>query len=115
MKESTLLKIALICSLAGLFILYFISIRIEPKDYKPDITSKNVGENVKLTGKIEKIREAQGAVFVDIIEQSPLTVVAFGEDNNLKLKKGDNIEVIGEIQEYKGKKEIIAQKIRVIK
>lgn len=114
MKETTLLKIALICSLVGLIALYFISTKIEVKDYKPNILNKNIGEDVKLIGTVTKVSDAGSVVFIEVNQQSPMTVVLFTDDDNLKLNSGDNVEVIGEVQEYNGKNEIIAQKIRVI-
>ena len=114
MKENTLLKIALICSLVGLIALYFISTKIEVKDYKPNF-NKNIGDDVKLKGTITKITDAGNVVFIDVSQQNPITVVLFTGDDKLELISGDNIEVIGELQEYKGKDEIIAQRIRVIK
>lgn len=115
MKENTLLKIALICSLIGLFALYFISTKIEVKDYNPNIFNKNIGDDVKLKGFVTKITDRGNVVFIDVSHQSPITVVLFTDDDNLKLKGGDSIEVFGEVQEYNGKSEIIAQKIRVIR
>ena len=115
MKENTLLKIALICSLVGLIALYFISTKIEIKDYKPSILNKNIGEDVKLLGKITKITDKGNVVFIEVNQQSPITVVLFIDDDNLTLNNGDNIDVIGKVREYKGKNEIIAQKIRVIR
>ena len=115
MKENTLLKLALICSLVGLILLYFISTKIDIKDYKPSILNKNIGEDVRLLGSITKISDKGNVVFIEVNQQSPITVVLFTDDNNSKLNKGDNIDVIGEVQEYNGKNEIIAQKIRVVK
>jgi len=115
MKENTLLKIALVCSLAGLFVLYFISTKIDVKEYKPNILNKNVGDDVKLKGTVTKVTDKGNVVFIEVNQQSPVTVVIFAEDNNLKLNNGDNIEVIGEVQEYKGKPEIVANKVRVIR
>ena len=115
MKETTLLKIALICSLIGLIALYFISTKIEIKDYKPNILNKNIGEDVKLLGTVTKISDKGNVVFIEVNQQNPITVVLFSNDANLKLKNDDFVEVIGEVQEYNGKNEIIAQKIRVIR
>lgn len=115
MKETTLLKIALICSLAGLTILYIISTKIEVKDYKPSILNKNVGDDVKLKGTVTKITDRGNVVFIEVNQQNPVTIVLFTNGDNLKLKNDDFIEVIGQVQEYKGKNEIIAQKVRVIK
>jgi len=114
MKENALLKIALICSLVGLIILYFISTKIEVKDYKP-ILNKNIGDDVKLNGIVTKITDKGKVVFIEVNQQSPITVVLFTDEDNLKLNNGDNVEVIGEVQEYNGNNEIIAQKIRVVR
>lgn len=114
MKETTLLKIALICSLIGLIALYFISTKIEVKDYKP-VLNKNIGDDVKLKGIVAKITDRGNVVFIEVDYKNPITVVLFTDEDDLKLNNGDNIEVIGEVQEYNGKNEIIAQKIRVIK
>ena len=115
MKETTLLKIALICSLAGLVVLYFISAKIDIKDYKPNLLDKNIGDDVKLTGTVAKITDKGNIVFIEVSQQSPVTIVLFAEDNNVKLNNGDKIEVIGKVQKYNGKNEIIAQKIRLVK
>ena len=115
MKETTLLKIALICSLIGLLALYFISTKIEVSDYKPNKLSGNVGDDVKLNGVITKISDKGNVVFIEVSQQDTVDVVLFTKDRNLKLNKGDNIEILGKIQEYNGKNEIIAQKVRIIK
>lgn len=115
MKESILLKIALICSLTGLVVLYFISAKIEIRDYKPSELSRNVGDDVRLKGTITKISDKGNVVFVDVSQQNSVSVVLFSSDGSLKLKNGDNVEVLGKVQEYNGKNEIIAQKVRVIR
>ena len=115
MKETTLLKIALICSLTGLIALYFISEKIEIKDYNAGALRKNVGDDVNLKGTVTKINDKGNAVFVEVSQQNSVAVVLFTTDNDLKLKNGDNVEVIGKVQEYNGKNEIIAQKIRVMR
>lgn len=115
MKETTLLKIALICSLVGLLVLHFISTKIELKEYNPSRLNENVGDDVKLTGKIIKISQKDNVAFIELSYPSPATIVLFNDDKNLSLRINDSIEVIGEVQEYKGKNEIIAQNIRVMK
>ena len=115
MKETTLLKTALICSLIGLFALYLISTKIEVNEYRANALNKDIGEDVKLKGTVTRITDRGNVVFIEVNQQSPITVVLFTEDDNLKLKNGDSIEVIGEVQEYNGKNEIIAQKMRIIR
>ncbi|MBI2124628.1 OB-fold nucleic acid binding domain-containing protein [Candidatus Pacearchaeota archaeon] len=114
MKETTLLKTALICSLLGLVILYFISAKIDVKDYNAGILNKNIGDDVKLTGKITKISQSENVAFLEVSYESPITIVLF-TDKNVSLEANDSIEIIGEVQEYKGKNEIIAQKVRVVR
>ena len=113
MKENTLLKIALICSLAGLAALYFISAKIEVKSYIPKQLNANIGDDVGLKGTITKITDKGDVVFIEVVQENTVTVVLFTKDN-LTLSKGDNIEILGNVQEYKGREEIIAEKVRVV-
>ena len=114
MKETALLKIALICSLIGLLVLYFISTKIEVKDYRP-ILNKNIGEDVKLSGTITKISDRGDVVFVELNQENPITIVIFQNNKNISLKNNDYVEIFGTVQEYNRKNEIIADKIRVIR
>ena len=113
MKENTLLKIAIICSLVGLIVLYFISTKIEISDYKPSLLNKDVGDDVKLTGTITKISQGNGVVFVEVNQENPVNVVLFTDSNDLK--EGNVVEIIGKVQQYNNQNEIIANKIRIIK
>jgi|SRR3989338_5420537 len=118
MKENTLLKIALICALVGLAGLYFISTRIEARDYssyKSGSINEDVGDDVKLKGTVAKVTDKGNVIFIEVIQQSPVNIVLFTEDDNLKLKPNDFVEVSGKVQEYNGKSEIIAQNIKKIK
>lgn len=114
MKENTLLKIALICSLIGLAALYFISSKIEVKRYAPKQLKANIGDDVGLKGTITKITDKGSVVFIEVEQANTVAVVLFTKDN-ISLSKGDNIEIIGEVQEYNGKEEIIAQRVRAVK
>src|SRR3989338_8491728 len=116
MKETLLLKIALICSLVGLVALFFISQKIELKDYKPNfLNNKNVGDSVNLSGKISKVTAGNNVVFIELIQQVPVSVVVFTDNDFTNLNKDDFVEIEGKVQEYNGKEEIIADKIRIIK
>ena len=111
-----LLKMALMCSLIGLAVLYFISGNIDLKNYKTYDYNAKEDEFVKINGIISKISKKDNVIFIEIKQDNIVNVVAFGNVNNLNnLNLGDNVEVIGKTQEYKGKNEIIAQKIRIVK
>jgi len=115
MKENLLLKIALVSSLVGLVVLYFASTNAEIKDYQPKTPIENVGDDVKLTGFVGKISSSDKFVSIEINQEVPINIILFTDSGNLSLNKGDRIEVIGKVQEFNGKKEIIAQRVRVIK
>ena len=112
MRENTLLKIALASAVVGLIALFLISKSIDIPEYNPS-EIKDLGKDVKLTGMITKVRDADGLFFIEIKQENYVTVVFFTKEEN-EFKKGENVEIIGKVQEYNGKPEIIAKKIRVI-
>ena len=114
MKENTLLKIAIICSLIGLVVLYFISAKIEISDYRPTLLNKNAGDDVKLEGTITKITAKDNVVFIELKQENNVNIVMF-TDSNTEIKEGNAVEIIGKVQQYNSQNEIIANKIRVIK
>lgn len=113
MKENTLLKVAMICSIIGLVVLYFVSARMELKEYRPSL-SKNIGDDVKLKGTVAKITDKGEVIFIEVIHQNNLNAVLF-TDREIPLKEGDSVEITGTVQEYNGKEEIIADEIKVIR
>lgn len=116
MKEKHLLKIALICSLIGVAALYFISENIEIKQTNIEkITFDDVDRNVKVKGVVNDLFENENVMIIDVIQPEEITVVLFKRNNkNISIGKGDNIEVIGKVDEYEGKLEIIGNRVRVI-
>lgn len=114
MKEKTLLRIALISGIIGIVILFIISDNIEINEKNIDkINKANVEEDVKLTGTISKITQLEKVAFIELEQPATMTIILF-KDKNLSLYKGDNVEIIGEIDEYGGELEVIAQRIRVL-
>lgn len=111
MRENTLLKLALICSLVGLAALFFISRSLEIDNYKPGL---GAGSDVKVSGKIQEISARDGVAFITLDYETPIEIVLFTKET-VGLKENDYVEVTGKIDEYRGKEEIIAQKIVVKK
>ena len=112
MRENTLLKVAILSSIVGLVILFFISRSIEIPEYNPSQV-KDVGMDVKLIGKITKIDQREGLFFIEVSKENKVEVALFTKDKT-DIKYGDNVEVLGKVQDYNGKAEILANKIRVI-
>ena len=116
MQEKTLLKIALIASLAGLLILYLISSNIEIKESNIEkITIENKDEFVKLNGIVSNLVNSEKVMILEITQPQEITVVLFKNKNNtFNINKGNEVEIFGKVDEYNGKMEIIAERVRVI-
>ena len=117
MKEKNLLKIALICSLAGILVLFIVSQNISIKE-KPinKITAEDVDKKIKVSGVVEDIINTEKVAIIKVVQPQNIDVVLFKEGNkSIDIKKDDFIEVIGKVEEYKGKPEIIGQRVRIVR
>ncbi len=114
MKEKTLLKTALVCSIVGVTVLFFISEFIEVGEREiRDITINDLDKHVKVIGTVSGVINTEKVIIMDIIQPQELKVVVF-KDKDISLKKGDYIEVLGKVEEYEGELEIIGDRIRII-
>ncbi len=118
MKQKTLFRIALICSLAGIFILMIFAdnIKIEESQIN-ELDQKGTDEEVIVKGTISKITEKEGLTIIEITKKETLPIIIF---DNLAigdiagLSAGDYIEVRGKVQEFMEEKEVIGDSIRKI-
>lgn len=110
MREKTLLKISLFCTVFGLIGLYLISSSLKVDE---SIISKldetNLGSTIKISGVVTKVDDLGSAMLLDIAQMESMKVIAF--TNDITLNKGDNVEVLGKLDEYNGRIELIADKI----
>ena len=116
MKEKTLFKIALICSFAGLIVLFFISDRISIDRINiSEINKEKLGKEIKIIGKIERVTNTDKVMFLEISEMKTesISVILFKE-RDIELREGAYVEIEGEIDEYNGKREIIANSMKII-
>ena len=112
MKEQTLLRIALIASLLGLAILLVVARSSGPANADvSSIDSAMKGNQVKIIGTVEQVRNAGESQILVVSQPSTITVFVSGQP---ELRKGDTVEVIGRVDEYKEKQEIVADRIRVL-
>ena len=113
MDEKSLLKIALIGSLIGLFALYIVSEVVMIEEITLDrLDGIDYGRNVKVKGVVENVINAENVVIFEVMQPNSVTVVLF--ESGVEVSEGDMVEVIGEIEEYEGKREVIGNKVRVI-
>ncbi|GAG22180.1 unnamed protein product, partial [marine sediment metagenome] len=103
-------------SLIGIIILFFISGRIEIDEVTIDkLDEMEIGKTVKIRGYVKDVTNLEKVAFLKIAQEKTevVSVVLFKEEN-ISLESGDYIEVIGEIEDYKGEKEIIGNLVKRI-
>jgi len=117
MKESMLLKIALTTSLVGLILLYIFSGRIEIDESSiAKIDRTDIGDFVKVKGIVSKVSDKDSYVVLQIEEPKAINVIFFKDKElgNLSINEQDEVEILGRVSEFKGKQQIVADRIRVI-
>ncbi len=112
MKEKTLLRIAIIGALVGIFLLYVISGSIKLDETSIGrIEEEDIGNDVKVKGMVKDVFNSEKLSIVTISQPEDLKVLLF---DNVSIDEGDYIEVIGEVEEYKGEREVIGNRVRMI-
>ena len=117
MKEKNLLKVALISSLIGILILFITSQNISVQEKTISrITLEDVDKKVKIKGSVEKVIDTEKVAIINVVQPQNLDVILFKEGNGtVDIKEDDFIEVIGRIEEYEGRLEVIGQRVRIIR
>mgnify|MGYP001609029313 CR=1 FL=1 len=111
MQEKTLLKISYLILILGLAFLFFYSQSFDfslPSD--PAVIES--AEKVLMKGQVKNLKVTSKAVFFKLEGEKVITtdVILFPE-NSIYLKEGDYVEINGQIEEYNGEKELVADKI----
>jgi DNA/RNA endonuclease YhcR with UshA esterase domain len=113
MKEKTLLRIAIACCLIGILVLFIVANNVEIQERNiGKITLKDVDESVRIKGVVERVVEKEKVVIVDIVQNNEMSVVLFKE-RGIDIKRGDKVEVVGQLKEYNGKMELIGDELIV--
>ncbi len=112
MDEKTLLKVALVCSIVGVFIIFIFANRLEPSLVNISGISKSFAEqDVKVRGTVVSSKITSSVLMFDLQDETgKIKVVAFDKDD-FKAGNDQRIEVLGRVKEYKGVLEIEAKKI----
>ena len=111
MQEQTLFKIAIISTIMGLVFLFLYSQTIDLKQVG-HLEDAFINEQVKINGIIEQITTTEKATFLKISGSKTDTfdIILFPEEE-IELNKGDLVEITGKVEEYNGRKEIIASEV----
>lgn len=112
MKDSTLLKISLILSITGIFVLLFLLEFQEIKSTEiQNITKSKLETQVKIQGIITSIKETPGLYILNVKDNSSIIPIIIFKETSLTLEKNMQVEITGKVQEYQNKLEIIADEI----
>lgn len=111
MEEKTIYKVSLVLIIVGLIILLFY---VDQLDFKAVATLDDVknSELVQLTGEVTKVTTQDKATFLEVegCKMEKNTVIVFDDEEQF-LQEGDSVEITGLVEEYNGKKELIASKV----
>jgi DNA/RNA endonuclease YhcR with UshA esterase domain len=111
-----LIKISITVAIVGIIALFFIVKYQQQNTVK--ISDLEQGQIERITGMINSVYVSKdGHTFLKVTDSSgEISVVAFKSSNIdvYDLEIGDQISVLGRVEEYKGNLEIIAKEIRKI-
>lgn len=112
MKEKDLLKVSLVFSLIGIFIIFMLTYTLEVDSYDIGSLSKdNLDENVKVKGFVSSFTETPGLYILTLKDDTGKIPVIIFKDEELGLYEGLELEIIGNVVEYQDKIEIILKEI----
>lgn len=114
-----ILFVSFLIAIVGIIILYFFA-RISQAEFIPieKIDATYIGKTVKTSGKIVALSYNKGNIFLTIYDKKSLSVPIFSNVAkylNYEFKKGQEIIVVGVVDEYKGSLQIIPRKTSDIK
>ena len=112
MKHATVVKASLILSLAGIFLLFAILLFSDPEEIKISEAELSKFEDVRMEGYVHGIKKFGSVTIIELAEIKKIEVVVF--DNRTLPEPNSTVIVSGEIREYKGRKQVIADSIRKI-
>ncbi len=110
MNDETLLNIALSIAILGISILLVLSYfdKIPDKSFN-EITSKDIGSRTTVKGIVKQIYPHNNSVSIKLEQKCVMDITSF--EKNVNVSVGDNLTVQGTIQEYKGRINVLADKI----
>lgn len=113
MNEKTIFKISIISTIIGLLFLLLYAGEIDLKAVS-NIEDIPEEELIKIKGIVTSLRTSDKTIFLEVEGETVQKnqVIVFS-DQDIYLKEGDYVEISGMVEEYNGKKEIIANEIIV--
>ncbi|MBI2140815.1 hypothetical protein HYU16_00160 [Candidatus Woesearchaeota archaeon] len=121
MSERKLVVLCITCSAIGIVALFVIASVAGPLQVSPSGAAKLDARSgnspmIKVAGFVDSVSIAESRAVVKIAELETVEAVSFdaGYIKGLGLKRFQEVEVFGELREYKGRASVIVAKIRVL-
>lgn len=118
LTDKSLMKLSFTISVLGIIALLIFVQFIEPKRINPGELDNNVGNIVTVSGMITSYSQSTGNVFIDLNNSTRIVMFSTEAERMpavYNLRAGDNVSVTGKVQLYRGRQEIIAKSIKVIR
>ena len=112
MREQQLVRLAMLVSMFGLFALFSIWALAEPEEVSISSLQDVEKEDVRIKGTVLGVRNFDNFAILSVAEVKSVDVVVF-DKRQLNVREGDNVTISGKLQPYKGRKELVADSIRV--
>ena len=114
MKQERIAFVALLASVTGIVLLFTAAEAIEPKEISIwEIGTENEGLQAKVNAKIESFSQRNGIAFMQLYDGTGrIKAVAFQAEKFPELEKGIIASIEGKVQIYKGKLELVVEKVK---
>ena len=118
-SEKSLVAACLAFSTLGIACLFAISLLTEPRQISPPdaarITQLGGSNKVKVAGFIDSVTLGSSFATINVGSIEKISAISFDKDYiaSLSLKRFQEVEIYGELREYKGQASLIISKIKL--
>lgn len=114
MNDKALSSIALFILIIGITILWTIDFTAEPKIISITEAKSKTNSYVSITGKVIEVQDKTSFLILTLEDKTDNMQVLVYKDNALNIQEEMNLLISGKVIEYKNKKEINADKIKLL-
>lgn len=107
-----LLIVAILCSVMGVLIILFVAERTNVELVSiSEIDDSFIEKEIRVQGKVVSFKQLEKVALFSVSDGEEIKVVIFDE---IDLKNGYDVEVVGKVVEYKGELEMEGNLVRII-
>lgn len=110
-------QVALLCSITGLAVILIASVLLSPLEVSiEEIDESMLSQRVATAGKVSWVSAGEKALLFGIKDGTVMTAVIFSPsaEQISAVTQGNLIRIVGKVEKYKGKLEIVAETVQVI-